>query len=167
MDIDQQISKLLELAECVERKTKTLIFVVGENARSHIENNLKSSPGMQSSVAAVASSRQDIDVLFLSRLQYLFMYLMKFEAEEMFAAIKYNHFVIYGLDQGICTTEPHEGTEKIISSDQARLCNLICNAAFRIKRKHDLLDVVFIPWDKDSRLAKEVTKIERYWRRIC
>lgn len=157
MNIDQQISQLLSLEGRDEPRKQTLIFVVGENARGHIENGLRSEPGKLSSVAAVAKIR-DVDVLFLSRLQYLFMYLMKFEAEEAAGAIKYNNFVIYGLDEGL------GGVER---TKQLRLANLICNAAFRIKRKHDLLDVVLIPWDEQSSIAQELGRVERYWRHIC
>lgn len=158
MSIDQQISQLLSQERCGESRKQTLIFVMGENARTHVEKGLSSEPGKLSSVMAVSRSRQDIDVLFLSRLQYLFMYLMKFEAVETANGIKYNHFVIYGLDDGIMSME---------RPMQLRLANLICNAAFRIKRKHDLLDVIMIPWDEQSATAKELAKVEEYWRHIC
>ncbi|QLL30612.1 hypothetical protein HG536_0A04300 [Torulaspora globosa] len=164
MKIDEQISQLLLQEECGSRRKLTLILVVGDGPRNHIEHGLSSESGKLSSVAAVAASRADVDVLFLSKLQYLFMYLMKFEAEEALTAIRYNYFVIYGLDQGILSAAT-TGEQSL--GDRLRVANLICNAAFRIKRKHGLLDVRLIPWDDQSDTAERLARIERYWRHIC
>lgn len=157
MSIDQHVLQLLSRERCGEPRKRTLIFVIGGNPRNHIEKGLHSEPGKLSSVIAVAKSRQDIDVLFLNRLQYLFMYLMKFEAEEA-SAIKYNNFVIYGLDEGLNSMERIKWL---------RLANLICNSAFRIKRKHEMLDVVLVPWAEESDISKELAQIDNYWRHIC
>lgn len=166
MSIDNQIFGLLQQDFSGRRRTQTLIFTLGEKARHHIEYDLKSSPGILSSVKAIVRSREDIDVLFLNRLQYLFMYLMKFEAEEAVAQIKYNHFVIYGLDTLL--EEIHDDQKgKIITGEQLRLSSLIFNAAFRIKRKYTLQDVLFIPVDSSSDLTRELSKLEDYWRHIC
>lgn len=162
MKIDEQISQLLLQEESDSRRKLTLILVVGDGPRNHIENGLQSRAGKLSSVAAIAASRADIDVLFLSKLQYLFMYLMKFEAEEALATIRYNYFVIYGLDQGIVSATPEQPL-----GERLRIANFICNAAFRIKRKHGLWDVRFIAWDEHSDTAEMLVRIERYWRHIC
>ncbi|QLQ78178.1 hypothetical protein HG537_0A04250 [Torulaspora globosa] len=158
MKIDDQISQLLLQEEGGSRRKLTLILVVGDEPRNHIENGLTSECGKLSSIAAIGASRTEIDVLFLSKLQYLFMYLMKFEAEE---AIRYNYFVIYGLDQGILSA----GEQPL--GDQLRIANLICNAAFRIKRKHGLLDVRLIACDEQNDMAEKLIRIESYWRHIC
>lgn len=166
MNIDQQIAHLLLQEKCGGQRRRTLIFVVGDEPRNRMENGLTSGQGKPSSVAAVNKSRSDIDVLFLSRLQYLFMYLMKFEAEEALATMRYNQFVIYGLDQGLGSTSSATGESDSLGG-QLRVANLICNAAFRIKRKHNLHEVVLIPWDEQSDQAKTLGRIERYWRHIC
>lgn len=164
MSIDQQISQLLLQEESGSRRKLTLILVVGDEPRKHIENGLTSGSGKLSSIAAIAASRTDVDVLFLSRLQYLFMYLMKFEAEEALTTIRYNYFVIYGLDQGLLSLAT---SEEESLGDQLRIANLICNAAFRIKRKHNLLDVVLVPWDEHCETSHRLARIESYWRHIC
>lgn len=166
MSVDNQIYGLLRQDFSVSRKTQTLIFTLGEKARHHIEYDLKSSPGILSSVKAIVRIREDIAVLFLNRLQYLFMYLMKFEAEEAVAQIKYNHFIIYGLDTLLEEINSEEDS-KIITGEQLRLSSLIFNAAFRIKRKYTLQDVLFIPVNSSSDLARELSKLEDYWRHIC
>lgn len=162
MSIDNVLSSLLQSSDSFAEKTQTLIFVLGDGARNHIEHSDEARCNSLSSINAVSRSRKIIDVLFLNRLQYLFMYLMKFEAEEDPSIIKYNNFVVYGLDSLIRKVD-----DPTISKEKFRLSNLIFNAAFRIKRKHSLNGIMFIPFIADDNLTVELQNIEKYWEVIC
>ncbi|GCF00410.1 hypothetical protein ZYGM_001787 [Zygosaccharomyces mellis] len=156
MKLQSLVEDLLQEDENYERRSKTLIFVLGDEARSYVEKDLKVKSGILSSVNAIVRSRRDVEVLFLNRLQYLFMYLMKWEAED----VGYNRLVLYGLDDLIFAD--YEDRENMKSS-QLRLANLVFNAAFRIKRKHCLKDVTVI----NSRDNDKLKRIEGYWRHVC
>lgn len=156
MKLQSLVENLLKEDENYQRRSKALIFVLGDEARLHIERDLKASPGQLSSVNAIVRSRRDVEVLFLNRLQYFFMYLMKWEAED----VGYNRLVLYGLDKLIfMASENHEE----LTCSQLRLANLVFNAAFRIKRKHCLRDVNVINLKDNVRLKQ----IENYWRHVC
>lgn len=92
------------------------------------------------------------------------MYLMKFEAEEDPSAVKYDRFVVYGLDALLKQVDDENDK---INEDQLRLSNLIFNAAFRIKRKHSLKAITFVPFDDNSDLTMTLQRLERYWRHVC
>lgn len=147
-DKEQDEEKELTIHEVVDRlltedlphlnKTRTLIFTLSADARSVIEHDLKSSEGTKSSLGAIIRSRTSISVLFLNKLQYLYMYLMKFEAVNEQNTIEYNSFVIYGLDsliEQMVANERSENAQERINVEQLRIANLIFNTLFRIKRK--------------------------------
>ena len=148
-------------------KSKTLIFVLGDVARKNIEYGLCGKAGAQSSISAVIRSRQDIQILFLDSLQILFMYLMKFEANEDSTSIEHNRLIFYGFDiliKGVTKEVTRE-----LSVEQVRLANLIYNASFRIRRKHVLKSVDFIQIvneNEDDYIIKELKRMEEYWNDI-
>ena len=156
MKLQSLVEDLLQEDENYQRRSKALIFVLGDEARLYIERDLSASPGRLSSVNAIIRSRRDVEVLFLNRLQYLFMYLMKWEAED----VGYNRLILYGLDELISVND--QDTENLTNS-QLRLANLVFNAAFRIKRKHCLKDVTVINLGDHVRLKQ----VENYWRHVC
>ncbi|CAR26073.1 hypothetical protein ZYGR_0E00520 [Zygosaccharomyces rouxii] len=156
MKLQSLVEDLLQEDENYQRRSKALIFVLGDEARLYIERDLSASPGRLSSVNAIIRSRRDVEVLFLNRLQYLFMYLMKWEAED----VGYNRLVLYGLDELIFLNR--DDSENLTNS-QLRLANLVFSAAFRIKRKHCLKDVSVINLRDHVRLKQ----IEDYWRHVC
>ncbi|SJM84451.1 uncharacterized protein ZBIST_1673 [Zygosaccharomyces bailii] len=154
MKLQGLVVGILQEDECHARRSRTLIFALGDTARMHVETQLKPAAGMLSSVTAVIRSRRDVEVLFLNRLQYLFMYLMKLEVETEC----YNSLVLYGLDELI-----FDGTGGTLKPEQLHLANLVFNAAFRIKRKHHLKAVTFIT----IRDSPQLKRLEDYWRHVC
>lgn len=156
MKLQSLIEELLQESESYQRRSRALIFVLGDESRLHVENELRAIPGKQSSVNAIIRSRRDVQVLFLNRLQYLFMYLMKWEAED----VGYNWLILYGLDELIISNS-QDGNK--LTGSQLRLANLIFNAAFRIKRTHCLKDVTVVH-KKDY---VQLKRVEDYWRHVC
>lgn len=154
MEFQGLVVGILQEDERYDRRSRTLIFALGDTARMHVETQLKPAPGVLSSVTAVIRSRRDVEVLFLNRLQYLFMYLMKLEVETEC----YNSLVLYGLDELI-----FDGAEEVLKPEQLHLANLVFNAVFRIKRKHYLQAVRFIT----IRDSPQLKMLEDYWRHVC
>ncbi|CDH12075.1 uncharacterized protein ZBAI_03861 [Zygosaccharomyces bailii ISA1307] len=154
MGLQELVAGILQEDGRYDRRSRTLIFALGDTARMHVETQLKPASGMLSSVTAVIRSRRNVEVLFLNRLQYLFMYLMKLEVE----AECYNSLVLYGLDELIS-----DGTGGTLKPEQLHLANLVFNAVFRIKRKHHLQAVTFITIIDSPQLKM----LEDYWRHVC
>lgn len=154
MKLREQVVDLLQEDESCNRRSKVLIFALGDIARQHVETELRASQGISSSVRAIIRSRRDVEVLFLNRLQYLFMYMMKLEVE----MVGYNVLIIYGLDELI-----FNGVTETLKPNQLRLANLVFNAAFRIKRKQCLKTVTFISMHDSPQLSR----LEEYWRHVC
>lgn len=171
MSINDTIKALVLNTDCVEGSEgnlKTLIFVLSNKAREYIEYHLKCSPGGTSSIQAVITSRSNINILFLNKLQYLFMYLMKLEAEEDPTEVVYNSLVIYGLDILLKESNTIEPTHNnLFTRIQLRYANLIYSAIFKIERKHNMKLIKIVPYDAESPLSKRLAKIELYWRSIC
>nr|6DEX_A Chain A, Suppressor of hydroxyurea sensitivity protein 1 [Eremothecium gossypii ATCC 10895] len=115
---------LLQLV--VEDDAKALVFVLGQDARRYFEEELPASPFEFPSPQAVANSRQNVGVMFLDKLQYLYMYLTKLEVDE---APEYRTLVVYGLEQLL-------GAGGELDADQVRLASLIYNTAFRVRVRH-------------------------------
>lgn len=151
MDITQVIDNL------IKKEGKTLIFVLGEDARTKIETGLVSKNG---TIDEIEKSRRDIQILFLNRLHYLFMFLMKLEAEK---TNLYNNIVIYGLDSLIL---PHSSIERI------RLCNLILSTLYKVKRQQELDEVLMIRYgnlektDDEQTNDDELNRLDKYWQYI-
>ncbi|EDO19520.1 hypothetical protein Kpol_1018p52 [Vanderwaltozyma polyspora DSM 70294] len=182
MEIHERLDNLLSEDPSNQDKTRALIIVLGDLARSHIEKSLNDRENKSSSIGAIIRSRQDIHILFLNRFQYLFMYLIKFEAEEDSVNNDYNNLIFYGLDSLVQelnankTVEEDENKDEqqnegnkdlVIDNEQVRIVNLIYNASFRIKRKRALKDVIFIPVNRTKPICDKLTRIEDYWRNIC
>ncbi|SCU89660.1 LANO_0D05886g1_1 [Lachancea nothofagi CBS 11611] len=136
----------------------TLVFALGSVAREYFEKELISSLGTMSSVRAMLNSRDHINVLFLNKLQYLYMYLTKFEVEEGEGRVTFKNLVIYGLDDSLGLKDEH------LSVEQTRLANLIYNVAFKVKARYQV-EVQFIPCRAGP--CDDLNRLEQYWREIC
>ncbi|SCV00242.1 LAMI_0G03796g1_1 [Lachancea mirantina] len=140
-----------------DRQTwKTLIFALGDASRRYFEEGLSSSPGVMSSVIATINSRRNIKVMFLSKLQYLYMFLNKFESarDEM----EFNRLVIFGLDE-ILGYPIEEG----LDSSQLRLAHLIFSVACRVEQTKSI-EIQFVPSLPSS--CEELDVLEQYWREL-
>ena len=132
----------------IKKNDKTLIFVLGQEARDTVENGLTS---IDNILSTIEKSRHDVKILFLNKLQYLFMFLMKLEAEKKCA---YDNIVIYGLDSLV---SEKTDTEKI------RLSNLILSTLYKVYRRHDLNDIT-IEWFDNRKDNTELNRIVEYWK---
>ena len=113
---------------------------------------------MMSSVRASINARNNINVLFLNKLQYLFMYLTKFEVEEGEGIVNFKNLLIYGLDEVL-------GLEgDTLSASQTRLANLIYNVAFKVKSRYQI-EIQFISSNDET--CEDLNRLEQYWREIC
>ncbi|CAR22547.1 Shu1p [Lachancea thermotolerans CBS 6340] len=139
-------------------KLGTLIFALGETARHYFEHQLSSSAGTMSSVRASTNSRCNIKVLFLNKLQYLFMYLTKLEGEGNGQELGLTNLIIYGLDEAL------ELVDDKLSIAQTRLANLIFNVAFKVRARHRV-EVQFIS-SKDD-VHDNLNRLEQYWQEVC
>ncbi|AMD18912.1 HBR011Wp [Eremothecium sinecaudum] len=149
-DIELVLRKLLD-----GPPDKSLIFVLGSRSRYFFESELPNGRFAFSSLRAVDNSRRNIKVMFLEKLQYLFIYLTKFEAEGL-KSLK--QVIIYGLDELIkCNTA------NFLSASQVRLANLIYSISFRVMRRHNVT-VQFVLFRSPG--IKDFESLENYWRYI-
>ncbi|CCD22542.1 Shu1p NDAI_0A03850 [Naumovozyma dairenensis CBS 421] len=170
-NIQDIISSILsEEVEKDKRPNQTLIFTLGNDARSIIENELTTTSST-SSIRAILRSRNNVNILFLNKLQYFYMYLIKCEAERMI----YNRFIIYGLDSLICELNDtnsvlydtaEDTANSHINVQQLRIVNLIYSTVFRIKRKYELKNITFVYGNYSALLTRDLQRLERYWRDI-
>ncbi|SCU92210.1 LAFA_0F08812g1_1 [Lachancea sp. 'fantastica'] len=137
--------------------SSTLIFALDVTARRYFENDLNCSTGTMSSIRAMLNARDQIKVLFLSKLQYLYMYLTKFEVSEVSEKLSFGNLIIYGMDEALGPKE------KSLTIEQTRLANLIFNVAFKIKERYQM-NVQFVPSQEDHH--DDLGKLEQYWREI-
>lgn len=142
MEIDSVVEDVLK------KEGKTLIFVLGEGARSRIERGFTS---RDSCVATIERSRRDVKILFLNKLQYLLMFLMKLEAER---TVEYANVVLYGLDALVV---PGNST-----TEQVRLSNLVISTLYKVRQKHDLKYTPIV-WYGSPEDAKMLNRIVTYW----
>ncbi|SMN21813.1 similar to Saccharomyces cerevisiae YHL006C SHU1 Protein involved in a Rad51p-, Rad54p-dependent pathway for homologous recombination repair [Maudiozyma saulgeensis] len=134
--------------DLTKKDGKTLVFVLGQDARDKIEAGLTS---CDNNLSTIEKSRHDIKVLFLNKLQYLFMFLMKLEAEK---TCIYDNIVLYGLDSLVLDKDNVE----II-----RLLNLILSTLYKVYRLHNLNDIITEWYDN----TKDTTTLDRmvdYWK---
>ncbi|KAL3229204.1 Suppressor of HU sensitivity involved in recombination protein 1 [Nakaseomyces bracarensis] len=158
MTIKELIESLLLEDFDDTRKRKTLILVLGDEARLQFESQRYTT----STIGSLLRGKNDIGVLFLNSLQYLFMYLMKLEV----SPDAYNHLVIYGLDSLVCNLPSKAGSKEAheeMSLEQVRAANLIYQAAFKVQRTHQFNVTNFINYRENEPLER----IELYWKVIC
>ncbi|SCW04446.1 LAFE_0H13696g1_1 [Lachancea fermentati] len=140
-----------------DNSNNTLIFGLASNAREYFEKELTSSSGTMSSVRAMVNSRTSIKVLFLSKLQYLFMYLTKLEVDDANTSTRYTSMIFYGLDELL------KCDKQSLCAQQVRLANLIFNVTFKLKNKHEL-EVQFVPSLPYE--CSDLNRLEQYWREM-
>lgn len=165
-----------EESDCCGKKV--MIFALGDNARHFFHQSpIYGSMGIASSVLAMLNTYKHIDLLFLEKLQYLFMYLTKFEATEL-SGLEYSHIVIYGLEELLSSSKnksvdntndteikPHENK---LSVEQVRICNLIFSIAYKTQRKHHLA-ITVLPCSTEERFVaciNEMNVIASYWKNL-
>lgn len=152
---------------------RCLVLVIGSQARGTAESWRVNSKNRRLSIRSVGRSRSNINLLFLGRLQFLFMYLMQMEAQLSGISLNseaYDKVILYGLDVEI---------ENLPIEEQVRVCNLILSAAFRVQRKiteslaqpsraTQTEHVEIIPYNFGSRVYEHVIRpIEKHWRQVC
>lgn len=135
---------------------RVLIFVLGAEGKEYFEKDLPKQ-FTNSSVQAITNSKHYIKVMFLEKLQYLFMYLTKFETQ---GTSEFEFLVIYGLDNLLDCKD----TKVPFTAQQMRLTNLIYNISFKVS-KLQKLDIKFIPFKKE--LHPDLDNFEKYWHRIA
>ena len=178
-DINEVIRRLL--LETRPENTKTLIFVLGDPSRAYFERGLTlesdsksessygkgKGKGKVSSIESVVRCRDEIKVLFLNRMQYVFMFLTKLEAEKY---VEYTNLILYGLDVLLGQETGKQGSANgsifVLSAEQVRLANLTFDTLFKVKRKHELGTVKFVPFDGGSLVSRDLFQLEEYWRYI-
>ncbi|KAL6942934.1 hypothetical protein ACO0RG_001904 [Hanseniaspora osmophila] len=157
---------------------KVMIFALGESARQYFHQSpIYGSMGIASSVLAMLNTHNYIDLLFLEKLQYLFMYLTKFEATEL-PKLDYNHIVIFGLEELVLTSKSANANNSNdtelklhgnkLDVDQIRICNLIFSIAYKTKRKHNLT-ITIVPCSTEEHFdtcIDEMNAIEFYWKKL-
>lgn len=137
-----------------DTKESSLIIVLGEQPRLYVETELKNvmqDAEIQVTFDVIRHIHEDIKVLFLNRLQYLFMYLTHLEVDE--ANSQYNNIILYGLDnlliQTLSQSSKSNDDKKI---EIIRLSQLILNCFYSLKRNHhfDIHRLISIPWGKNT-----------------
>ncbi|CCE64168.1 hypothetical protein TPHA_0G03280 [Tetrapisispora phaffii CBS 4417] len=168
-EIEQVITDLISEDPYNCDKSRVLVFVLGDESRVAFEKIVPGALQLNSSIGSVLRSRNDIDILFLNKPQVLFMYLMKLDAlENGKESIDYNYIIFYGLDCLIKEINNKNENHGQFDLEQVRLSNLIYNIAFRIKRKHSLKGLRYIPLrDDEENTSNSLRKIEEYWETVC
>ncbi|CCF55616.1 hypothetical protein KAFR_0A01780 [Kazachstania africana CBS 2517] len=163
MAVIYEVLQKLLLGKAAENDKKTLVFTLGEEARKNI-GNIGEDGQITMSLKMIENNRKNVHILFLNRLQYLFMYLMKLEADK--DKFQYDNLILYGLDSLIAQYNTEDNAEDL-NVEQIRLSNLIFNSIFKIKRKYEIDMLEFIPIDEGAQISLGLLKIEKYWKYVC
>ncbi|KAH3899814.1 uncharacterized protein SCODWIG_01831 [Saccharomycodes ludwigii] len=185
------VDEIADTQRNTETKTKkSIIFALGDKSRKYFEDELSQGGGDQgiaSSIQVIWNSENNIDILFLDKLQYLFMYLTKFEVTSV-KSFEYQNVIIFGLDDmiinydnaGLTTSKlknsqsedanVNVGEIKVatLNVEQLRLLNLIYNIAYKTKYTQNI-NLVFVPVCADNldhnheNLLMQLQKIQKYW----
>lgn len=129
----------------------SLIIVLGGKSRQFIETELKTllTKRAESSsdddhlltINDIQRLDKDIKILFLNKLQYLFMYLTYLEVDSDLNSNKfqYNNIIIFGLDEQMSKVQNTSGQIEMI-----KLYQLILNSFYSLKYKFDTINQLLI-----------------------
>lgn len=195
MNIEACLVKLLQ--SMVDVNDRTLLICIGKG-RIKLENgiNLISFKCSETSTESekvdqlnlnrfqcINNINNNIHIIFLEKLQYLFMFLMKMQIGTNI----YNRILIYGLDllfihstKSIAEAKTSINNINNLNYEQIRCCNLIFNAIFKINRQTCFKLVKFIYYYDDKAnhseneshqgfidiQLKEIKRLEKYWKEI-
>lgn len=163
-------SHLLDLIK-TNLTEKSLIIVLGESTRQFIETELKTlltggkdkgnKDGL--SINEIRHLHEDIKILFLNRLQYLFMYLTHLEVDKdaKTMTMTYDNIIIFGLDQLLCNVDEKK-TENGL--DIIRLSQLVLNCFYSLPRRHPNMNkLISIPFEEKETEENDIlTRIDSY-----
>ncbi|KAK5773628.1 hypothetical protein RI543_005147 [Arxiozyma heterogenica] len=129
----------------------SLIIVLGDKSRQFIETELKklltkraessSDDDHLLTINDIRRLDKDIKILFLNKLQYLFMYLTYLEVDSDLNSNKfqYNNIIIFGLDEQMSKVQNASGKIEMI-----KLYQLILNSFYSLKHKFDTINKLLI-----------------------
>ncbi|CAL9730735.1 suppressor of HU sensitivity involved in recombination protein 1 [Monosporozyma unispora] len=154
---------------------KSLIIVLGESSRQFIETELKTLlvnnkdeekiDGL--TIKEIRHLHEDIKILFLNRLQYLFMYLTHLEVDNVSktTTVSYDNIIIYGLDQLLCNNDEAQPDNEL---QTIRLGQLILNCFYSLPRHYTNMNLLLsIPFSEDeNRETHILNQINSYCRYI-
>lgn len=132
------------LRDVLDRNKKVLVIAVGVKARSFFEQDLRENKThFFNSIDDIVRGRSNVRILFLDKLQYLYMYLTYVEIElqnKGNTSMCYEEIIIYGLESLLMTKEQLESeeTQKTLdlSISQLRHCNLILHGSLRLENQY-------------------------------
>ncbi|CAL9735900.1 suppressor of HU sensitivity involved in recombination protein 1 [Monosporozyma servazzii] len=154
---------------------KSLIIVLGESSRQFIETELKTllvgdkdkeneAEGL--TINEIQHLHDDIKILFLNRLQYLFMYLTHLEVDKgvKTMTMTYDNIIIFGLDQLLSKN----GKEDDKETDVIRLSQLILNCFYSLPRRYTNMNkLISIPFEEsETEETAILTQIDSYCKYI-
>lgn len=163
------------LRDVLDSDKKTLVIALGNVARKFFEQDLRHKAREHpcfNAIDDIVRGRRNIKVLFLDKLQYLYMYLtyVEIEVEQHSRGNTLSsceEIVIYGLESLVFPHEKEEEKEEKqekMSPEQLRNLNLILHGAMRLEKRYAIrvrlvnavdLGVQVHSWDA----------LSRYWRR--
>lgn len=141
----------------------SLIIVLGDKSRLFIETELKTLLTKQTAsfsnddrlltVNDIRHLDKDIKILFLNKLQYLFMYLTYLEVDKDLNSNKfqYDNIIIFGLNEQMLKVKDTNGKIEMV-----RLYQLILNSFYSLKHKFDNINkLLVIPYNNNNNTAEE------------
>lgn len=155
---------------------KSLIIVLGESSRQFIETELKTllvgdkdkeneAEGL--TINEIKHLHEDIKILFLNRLQYLFMYLTHLEVDKgvKTMTMTYDNIIIFGLDQLLGKIDKEKPNNE---TDVIRLSQLILNCFYSLPRRYTNMNkLISIPFEEsETEETAILTQIDSYCKYI-
>ncbi|CCH62691.1 hypothetical protein TBLA_0I00260 [Henningerozyma blattae CBS 6284] len=163
---------------------KTLIITAGQSPREYIEQEIpsnrrkKDSPRNDSnsnipsdiyfgSIWSIVQSTDNVGVLFLDKVQYIFLYLTQLASVSK-DALKYDTLIVFGLDSLLMeftTTIPtNKDDENTLNKvEYLRYANLILGTISQLATNG--IDVILVPFEKNQNMAhtKIISRLIEYW----
>ncbi|CDO95967.1 unnamed protein product [Kluyveromyces dobzhanskii CBS 2104] len=159
------------LRDVLDRNRKVLVIALGDKARSFFEQDLRERTTEQfNSIDDIVRSRANVRVLFLDKLQYLYMYLTYVEIElqnRESPSMHCEEIIIHGLES-LLFTEQQLDSEKAtpeLSVAQLRHCNLILHGSLRLQNRYAVRIRMVSATDLGD-LSQDWEILTQYWHHI-
>lgn len=154
------------LRELLQDDKRTLVFALGSKARTFFEEDLGKSDEEFNSINSLVRAKENIKVLFLDKLQYLFMYLTNIELElflqdDLVQSPQYDEVVIFGIEFLLEIKK----ADIELTPDQIRKLTLICTASFRLQKKYKI-NVRYVWADETGKTCRGLGTSIRYWQYV-
>lgn len=149
----------------LDRGKRTLVFALGDKARKYFEQDLRRKQSTFNSINDIIRGKSKVRVLFLDKLQYLYMYLTNIEAELHSCQDRssyYEEIVVFGLE----TLLPVEEGKQHFSISQIRDCNLVVNGCLTLQQQYGVRVTIVPVAENTNSVPTDLVRLTRYWRYI-